>query len=1522
MLKKGLCLLLTICLLLPLIPTVAMANTANIRISTEGFPENWVNSNQSVKITADNSKNLVQSMTVNGETVSPVNGTPYYLLKQISFTDNTLTMGVFMGNHAANGGQFAFTYDTTKLQPATEVVNDFYIGATNITLIKKAPTDTRAGSGYLDTVKGNGYVTWVISTGSAVGGENTEVPLFTMSFALKDGTTLSDLNADTFGTPAISDLYKPSMNQAPCLTINGTTVTTDLKHAVWLNDTVYGDSIYPTFTFEGQTNGADPFEVVVTDKNGNAHPETIPVKVDLVSSLDAPTFDLSEDHTEITVSNVACATNAPSGITFKAELYVGGQKQAESAVQNGTATLTAPEGVTATVKVIATSGVGVTSSANKNIFVPVIDRIGPEITVSGLPQTEWSNSDVTFTVSASDPSGIRDIKVDDAPYLEAITATESKSYSIVATDNEGNSSQKQIEIKIDKTKPEANITVSDEWGKTNSITVNATDNQSDVKEIKVNGTLLTGTVYSATDNGSYTVEVTDNAGNTFTETVTVSKVDTTAPTIQIIVSEQWGQTNLITVNAIDTQSGVCSVEINGVAVDNLAVQQNGDYPVKVTDNAGNVYETVATVTKVDIDAPVVQIHKTEGWAKECVISVSATDSQSGVKEIKINGEVCETLTVTDNGSVAVEVTDNAGNTFTEAVNVDNVDTDLPEIQVDAFPTEDVKEFNMTFTATDARSGVASVMVNGNLVTGTEGMYSYFVNQNKDYEIVVTDRAGNVTNQRITVNILDVTAPTINVTGNPSNWTNEDVVLTVSAVDNGVCTLYFEGNLLTQNTVTITENGTYTVLAVDEAGNQTSETVVVSFMDKQPPELQAVVQQTWGKTNTITINATDSDSQVKDVKVNNALFNGSVYTATANGDVTVTVTDYAGNSTEQVVTVSKVDTEKPTVTVTDVNDTPCLAFTFEIEASDSQSGVKTVYVNGNPIQGNTFTATANGTYIFTAEDYAGNLSDSVEKVLNSVDSTLPEVTAVSGNPEAWLKGEAEITVSFSELCASVKVDGEAVATNASSATFTADSNKGYVVTFADVAGNANSYTVSVTYLDNNAPEFSVNVQETWGKTNLISVLATDAQSGVKEIKIGTTVANSLVVTQNGNVTVTVTDNAGNTATQTVEVTKVDTTVPVAEIDVQEAWGQTNSITVTATDTQSGVASVTVGGTPVTKVDDKYVYTASENGEYAVVVTDHAGNLYTETVNVEKVDTVLPELTVSDAPSQWCKEHTFTISVTDALSGIKEIMVNDTVLTENSYKVTQNGEYVFKATDNAGNSVSKTVQVEKIDTSVPVFDGEISVTALGETSFTLAFPIATDASSVTYAVKVNGEAKAYDGNGSFSLTGLSVNTEYTVELTATDAVGNHTTLSKIVKTAGLGKVKVVINLSELGTPTETLLMNATVNGVTKVVDNNGIALFEDLTAGEYIVKIEGAGYLVLEKKVTAENGKETVLTVKAGTDLQAGDINGDKKIDLKDFNIIGSYYGENAVTSVQKTADLNRDGKVDGKDVSLFLKGFRK
>lgn len=1523
MTKKGMSLLLVLALVLSLLPISAMANTANITITTEGFPEDWVGENQTVTITANNSLNQVQSMTVNGTPVSAADGSAFYLLKQLEFNEstNTLTMGVFLGNQIANGGQFAFTYDTTKLQPATEVVNDFYVGASDITLIKKAPTETRAGSGYLDTAKGNGYVTWVVSSGATVGNANSEKQLLTMSFILKNGVSLSDLNATTFGTPAVSELYKPSMNESACLTINGTATITNLKKAFLLNNNIYGDKIYNDFVFQGETNGNAPFEVVVTDKNNNTKTETFPVKVDLTKTLDAPTFTVSEDHTVITVSDVACATNAPSGVTFTAELYVSGQKIDEKSIQNGEATFTAPEGVTATVKVIAKSGVGVTSVVQKDIFVPVIDRIGPEITVSGLPETEWTNQNVVFTVSASDPSGVKEIKVDGEVYTSAVTVTESKTITITAEDNEGNTSEKQITVKIDKQNPELSASVQDTWGKTNQISISATDAQSGVKEILVNGETLSGDSYTATQNGIVTVQVTDNAGNTYTTSLMVEKVDTDLPNVSVQISEDWAQTNTISVSATDSLSGVNEILIDGVVRDTLTASENGTHTVKVTDNAGNIYETVVTVSKVDITAPEVNVSKTEGWSQQATVSVSATDSQSGVKEILIDGIAQNSITVSENGDVAVVVTDNAGNIYEETVTVSNIDTVAPEIFVDEMPTESVKEFYITFSVSDDLSDIATVKVNGAMVSDDNGVYSYFVNQLGDYTIEVTDNAGNSASETVTVDFLDLVAPFVSVSASTTEWTNEDVTLTITAEQSDI---YVNDELIAENatsaTKEVSENGTFEIKAVDAAGNEGFASYTVDNIDKTLPQAQISVQDTWGKTNVISVSATDALSGVNEIKINGEVANS--LTVSENGDVSVEVTDNAGNVFAQTVSVTKVDNENPTLQVSETTTTPCKQFVFEISADDGQSGIDKVYVNGNVLDGDTFTATQNGTYTFKAVDNVGN-ETVVTRELASIDDVAPQVTDVSGNPENWAKGTADITLAFSETVASVSVDGTEMGENVTSATFTADQNKTYNIVFGDLAGNEASYIVSVTYLDNTAPEISASAQDTWGKTNLISVSATDSQSGVKEIKINGEVTNSLSVSENGEYSVSVTDNVGNTATQTVVVSKVDTTAPTASVSVSDVWGQTNTVTVEAEDSQSGVASVTINSETINAQNGAYVYTATQNGEVTIVVTDIAGNVYETSATISKVDTDVPELSVSDAPEAWCKTYTFNVSATDSLSGVKEIAVNNEVLSGNEFVVTENGEYVFKATDNAGNVTTVTRTVDKIDTTAPVFNGEITVVSVNETAFTLQMPDATDPSDVTYAVKVNGEEKAYDGSGTFALSGLTMGQDYAVELTATDGAGNFTTITKTVKTAGLGGAKVVLDLKEISTQAQSLNLKATVNGTTKDLDANGTALFDGLTAGTYTVKIEGAGYVALEKQITVENGKTTELKVAISkTELRPGDINGDGKIELKDFNIIGSYYGDTCTTEIQKACDLNRDGKIDAKDVTLFLKGFVK
>ena len=56
---------------------------------------------------------------------------------------------------------------------------------------------------------------------------------------------------------------------------------------------------------------------------------------------------------------------------------------------------------------------------------------------------------------------------------------------------------------------------------------------------------------------------------------------------------------------------------------------------------------------------------------------------------------------------------------------------------------------------------------------------------------------------------------------------------------------------------VSQNGSYTVVAVDQAGNQQSRTVQVSGIDLTPPSIQVTsANNSWQKSQTVTFSVTD------------------------------------------------------------------------------------------------------------------------------------------------------------------------------------------------------------------------------------------------------------------------------------------------------------------------------------------------------------------------------------------------------------------------------------------------------------------------------------------------------------------------------------------------------------------------------------------------------------------------------------------------------------------------------------------
>ena len=133
---------------------------------------------------------------------------------------------------------------------------------------------------------------------------------------------------------------------------------------------------------------------------------------------------------------------------------------------------------------------------------------------------------------------------------------------------------------------------------------------SGVRRVRIaGGTWVNGstTTQIATENGTYSFEVEDHAGNTRTVSATVNRIDKAVPSGSISQTRTgWTNQNVtLTFNATDTGgSGVRRVRqsggtwVNG-STTTQTVTSNGTYSFEVEDHAGNTSTRSHTATNID-----------------------------------------------------------------------------------------------------------------------------------------------------------------------------------------------------------------------------------------------------------------------------------------------------------------------------------------------------------------------------------------------------------------------------------------------------------------------------------------------------------------------------------------------------------------------------------------------------------------------------------------------------------------------------------------------------------------------------------------------------------------------------------------------------------------------------------------------------------------------------------------------------------------------------------------------------------
>ena len=540
----------------------------------------------------------------------------------------------------------------------------------------------------------------------------------------------------------------------------------------------------------------------------------------------------------------------------------------------------------------------------------------------------------------------------------SVEVSENGTYEVTATISKDNvvldTKKESIPVAgIDNEKPVIDSIEQTEEKDGSKISFKVTD--ANAVNVLFNGTTIAANAdgsYSVTGipAGDYIITATDAAGNTATQKVTVTEKQQ-PPTVTVpsnTVSSADGQTATTTITVDPHGSSVSAVEPkeSGAQVTRTAENQyqftataNGSYTVEVT-TADNLSASVALqvtgIQEKTNEPPVIQLgeQQLDAAMTEVTIPVTVSDPDGNAADVKLTasggsltGEGGSyTFTATANGSYTFTAVDKDGNQATANAYVEKIIGNIAPAIRAGQPQVSAGTATAIITA-DPNGGAAITSVTGSegctVAPQGDGSYLLTTSANGTYTVTATNELGKTAQTTVTVSGIDNTPPVI---GEPAVSYSEDrktATVSLSVTDEGgVASVTFAGIEMSASggsyQALVSQNGSYTVVAVDQAGNQQSTTVQVSGIDLTPPSIQVTsANNTWQKSQTVTFSVTDENSGVSAVQVTKdgapvayTESSGYQFVAAANGTYVIAATDKAGNQSTQSVTITMVDATAP------------------------------------------------------------------------------------------------------------------------------------------------------------------------------------------------------------------------------------------------------------------------------------------------------------------------------------------------------------------------------------------------------------------------------------------------------------------------------------------------------------------------------------------------------------------------------------------------------------------------------------
>ncbi|SEW42916.1 OmpL47-type beta-barrel domain-containing protein [[Clostridium] fimetarium] len=864
-----------------------------------------------------------------------------------------------------------------------------------------------------------------------------------------------------------------------------------------------------------------------------------------------------------------------------------------------------------------------------------------------------------------------------------------------------------------ETQPIINVTgIPTDWKNSTNLEIDATAGYSGIKSVTVNGTDITDsykTGYTVTESGSYTFVVTSNSGLTASQTVSIANIDSTAPNKPVITK-------------LD----------------------------EYTDK--NWYNTDQTITA--------GFTPTQGSSEKVQYSLDGGNTWADGTSIVVSKEGINTVLFR-----VIDELGNASNPQSVTVQIDKTNPSLSLSDVSGWSSSNV---SIAVTADDALSGVKEVTYTTDEAvpqTGTvvliNGIGTIILTNEGQYKVIVTanDKAGNTIEQSKEVKI-DKTAPSINVTGVPTDWKNNaNLSVAATAGISGIKSVTVNGTDITSNYktgYTVTESGNYTFVVTSNSGLTALQTVTIANIDSTAPNKPVITKadeytdNNWYNTDQ-TITAGFTPTQGSPEKVQYSLDGGNIWAdgtsivASKEGINTVLfrVIDDLGNASDPQSIKVQIDKINPSLSLSDVSGWSSSNVRIDVTADDALSGVKEVTYTTDeavPQTGTvvlingigTITLTNEGQYkiIVTANDKAGNTIEQSEEV--KIDKTALSIN-VTGVPTDW-KNNANLSVAATAGISGIKsvtVNGTDI-TDSYKNGYTVAESGSYTFVVTSNSGLTTSQTVTIANIDSTAPNKPVITKadeytdNNWYNTDqTITAGFTPTQGSTEKIQYsldgGNTWADgtSIVASKEGINTILfrVIDELGNASNPQSVTVQIDKTNPLLSLSDVSGWNSSNvNIDVTANDVLLGVKEVTYTtdeavpqtGT-VILINGVGTITFTKEGQYKVIVTakDKAGNIVTqyEGIKIDKTKPVIPVLnSVVDSHSTkitGTAEPGSKVTVKDS----KEKIIGDGIANaDGSFSITiikQTDESVLYviATDTSGNVSDKsTIQVVTLTSHV--------------------------------------------------------------------------------------------------------------------------------------------------------------------------------------------------------------------------------